>query len=136
GGREKVLFVDDEELLIEMTQQMLELLGYNITSYSSSIKALESFRANPDKFDIVITDMAMPHMSGDKLATELLKIRPDIPILLCTGFSELMSEKKALSMGIKGFLMKPVSMVDFAHSIRGILDKGASEKSSYKKGSL
>ncbi|MBF0413834.1 MAG: response regulator [Desulfamplus sp.] len=130
GGREKILFVDDEDLLIELTQEMLELLGYNITSYSSSIKALESFRANPDKFDIVITDMAMPHMSGDKLAIELLKIRPDIPILLCTGFSDLMSKKKALSMGIKGFLMKPVSMVDFAHSIRGILDNAAYEKSS------
>ncbi|MBF0257517.1 MAG: PAS domain S-box protein [Desulfamplus sp.] len=122
GGRERIIFIDDEELIVTVTQEMLELLGYNVTSSTSSLEALEVFRANPDKFDMVITDMAMPHMSGDKLAIELLKIRPDIPILLCTGFSELMSEKKAISMGIKGFLMKPVSMIDFDNSIRGILN--------------
>jgi DNA-binding NtrC family response regulator len=72
---------------------------------------------------MVITDMAMPNMSGDKLSVELTKIRPDIPVLLCTGFSEKMSEEKAASLGIKGFLLKPIIMKDLAHKIREVLDK-------------
>ncbi|MBT3175811.1 MAG: response regulator [Desulfobacula sp.] len=77
---------------------------------------------NPDKFDLVITDMAMPDMSGDKLSAELIKIRPDIPVLLCTGFSGNMSEKKAASLGIKGFLLKPIVIKDLAQKIREGLD--------------
>ncbi len=122
GGNERILLVDDEAVLITLQKAMLERLGYQVTSRSSSIEALEAFRANPDKFDIVITDMAMPNMSGDKLAVELIKIRPDIPVLLCTGFSTIMSEEKALSMGIKGFLMKPVAIRDIDKKIRGVLD--------------
>jgi len=102
---------------------MLERLGYQVTSRTSSIEALEAFRANPDRFDIVITDMAMPNMSGDKLSAELTKIRSDIPILLCTGFSETMSEEKAASLGIKGFLLKPIVMKDLAWKIREVLDE-------------
>jgi len=97
-------------------------LGYSVTSRTSSLEALEAFRANPDKFDVVITDMAMPNMSGDKLAAELIKIRPDIPILLCTGFSEKISEEKAASTGIKGFLMKPIRVNDISKKIRELLD--------------
>ncbi len=122
-GIEHILFVDDEKAVIEIEQDMLERLGYKVTSCSSSLEALKAFRASSDKFDIVITDMQMPNMSGDKLASELTKIRPDIPVLLCTGFSETMSEDKAAAKGIKGFLLKPIVMKDLAQKIREVLDE-------------
>ncbi|MBU1697843.1 MAG: response regulator, partial [Proteobacteria bacterium] len=122
GGTEQVLLVDDEEAILTMEKRMLERLGYQVTSRTSSLEALEAFRASPDKFDLVITDMAMPNMPGDKLSAELIKIRYDIPILLCTGFSETISEEKALSLGIKGFLFKPIVMKDLAQKIREVLD--------------
>jgi len=110
-----------------MEKKMIERLGYQVTSRTSSIEALESFRATPDKFDIVITDMQMPNMSGDKFAVELTKIRPGIPVLLCTGFSETMSEEKATAMGINGFLLKPIVRKDLAHKIREVLDNNKTE---------
>ncbi|MBC2704927.1 ATP-binding protein, partial [Desulfobacula sp.] len=121
GGTERILFVDDEETILIMEKKILERLGYQVTSRTSSIEALEAFRANPDTFDLVITDMAMPNMPGDKLTVELTKIRPDIPVLLCTGFSETMSEEKAASLGINGFLLKPIVMKDLAKKIREVL---------------
>jgi len=122
GGDERILLVDDEELIIKMEKQALERLGYRVTSRNSSIDALETFRDSPDKFNLVITDMAMPKMSGDKLAVELIKIRPDIPILLCTGFSEAMTEEKIKSLGIKDLLLKPIIMKDLSQKIRSVLD--------------
>jgi nitrogen fixation negative regulator NifL len=121
-GIERILLVDDEEMIVTMGKHMLERLGYQVTSRTSSIEALEAFRNNPEKFDMVITDMTMPNMPGDKLAVELTKIRPDISILLCTGFSETMSEEKAASLGIKGFILKPIVMKDFSQKIREVLD--------------
>ena len=123
GGIERILLVDDEKAILTIEKQMLERLGYQVTSLVSSIEALEAFRDNSDKFDLVITDMSMPNMPGDKLSIELTKIRPDIPILLCTGFSETMSEEQALSLGIKGFILKPIVMKDLAQKIREVLDK-------------
>ncbi len=123
GGTEQILLVDDEESIILMETRMLKRLGYLVTSRTSSLEALEAFRAKPDKFDLIITDMAMPNMPGDKLSAELTKIRPDIPILLCTGFSETMSEEKAASIGIKGFLLKPIVMRDLAQKMRDVLDE-------------
>ncbi len=123
GGTEQILLVDDEEAILTMEKLMLERLGYQVTSRTSSLEALEAFRANPDKFDLVITDMAMPNMPGDKLSAELTKIRPDISILLCTGFSETMSEEKTTSLGIMGFLLKPIVMKDLAQKIREVLDE-------------
>ena len=122
-GNEQILLVDDEEVILTMEKQVLERLGYQVTSRTSSLEALEAFRANPDRFDLVITDMAMPNMPGDKLALELTKIRPDIPIMLCTGFSEKMSEEKAAAIGIRSFLFKPIVMRDFAQEIREVLDE-------------
>jgi PAS domain S-box-containing protein len=122
-GDEHVLLVDDEEDIVTMEKQMLEHFGYQVTAHTSSVEALETFRAHPDKFDLVITDMAMPTMPGDVLAAKLVKTAPDIPILLCTGYSEIMSEKKAVSIGIKGFLMKPIVMKDLSDKIREVLDK-------------
>jgi len=123
GGTEQILLVDDEHAILTMEKRMLERLGYQVTSRTSSLEALEAFRDSPDKFDLVITDMSMPNMSGDKLSVELTKIRPGIPILLCTGFSEIMSEEKAMLLGIKGFLFKPIVMNDLAKKVREVLDK-------------
>ncbi|MBU8910114.1 MAG: response regulator, partial [Desulfobacterales bacterium] len=123
GGTERILLVDDEEAILTMEKQMLERLGYQVASRTSSVEAFEAFRSSPDKFDLVITDMAMPNMAGDKLSAELIKIRPGIPILLCTGFSETMSEEKAAALGINGFLLKPIVMKDLSHKIREVLDK-------------
>nr|NJM00944.1 PAS domain S-box protein [Desulfobacula sp.] len=124
GGSEKVLLVDDEEAIIAMERQMLERLGYEVTPCSGSMEALEIFKAHPDQFDIVISDMAMPNLSGDKLAAELTCIRPSIPVLLCTGFSETLTEDRIESLGIRGLVLKPVIMKDLALKIREVLGKG------------
>jgi len=128
GGNEQILLVDDEEAILIMEKRMLERLGYQVTSRTSSLEALEAFRANPDKFDLIITDLAMPNMPGDKLSMELTKIRPDIPVLLCTGFSQTMSEEKAASLGIKGFLLKPIVMMDLAQKVRKVLERALAAK--------
>ena len=122
-GGESILLVDDEDAIIKMEKLILERLGYQVTTRPGSIEAFEAFRADPDTFDLVITDMSMPNLSGDKLASELMKIRPDIPILLCTGYSESMSDEKIQSLGIKGFLMKPIMIKEFARKIRDVLDE-------------
>ena len=121
-GTESILLVDDEDVIAILEKEMLERLGYSVVSRTSSVEALEAFRANPDKFDMVITDLAMPNMTGDKLASELVKIRPDIPILLCTGFSQMIPEEKANTIGIQGILMKPIVMKDLSDKMREVLD--------------
>ncbi len=122
-GNDRILFVDDEKDLANIGQHILQQLGYSVTIRTSSIEALEVFRAKSDQFDIVITDQTMPNMTGDQLAKELLKIRPNIPIILCTGYSQIISPKKAYNIGIKGFIMKPYVMKDIAAAIRKIMDK-------------
>lgn len=122
-GTEHVLFVDDEKVLVDIVEKMLKKLGYKVKVRTSPYEALEAFRANPDKFDMVITDMAMPGMSGENLAKEILKIRPDMPVIICTGFSNMITPEKASSMGIKDFLMKPLTMHDLSESIRKVLDQ-------------
>ncbi len=119
-GTKRILLVDDEDAIVFIEKQMLERLGYSVVSRTSSVEALEAFRANPDKFDMVITDMDMTNMSGDKLSSELIKIRANIPIILCTRFSKKIPEAK--SIGIKGFLMKPIMMKAFSNMIRQVLD--------------
>jgi len=123
GGTERVLLVDDEKDIVHIEKQALERLGYKVEVCTNGIEALAAFRAVPDKFDLIISDLAMPRMPGDKLAAELLKIRPDIPILLCTGFSDTLSEPTAKSIGIKGILLKPIIIRDLAKKIREVLDK-------------
>jgi PAS domain S-box-containing protein len=120
-GKERILVVDDEEQIVRMTQQMLERLGYHVTARTSSIETLEAFRAAPDKFDLVITDMTMPNMTGVHLTQKLIEIRPDIPVIICTGFSEKISERKAKTMGIRGYVMKPVVRSELAKKIREVL---------------
>lgn len=121
-GRERILFVDDEEILAKMGKTMLERLGYHVTVRNNSLEALETFQNQPDQFDIVITDQTMPGMTGSDLSRRILQIRPDIPIILCTGFSAIISEEKAKSMGIKEFALKPLAKKDIAKLIRKALD--------------
>ena len=121
-GTERILFVDDEQAMIEMGRRTLEHLGYEVVTSTSGIEALEAFRAQPDKFALVITDMTMPKMTGDEFATELMRIRPEIPIILCTGFSERITEEKAKRMGIRKFIMKPLVMRELAEAVREVLD--------------
>ncbi len=122
GWSETILIVDDEENIIKMTSMMLQRMGYKVYSFRDSVKALESFSSDPDKFDLVITDMAMPRMPGDKLAAELIKVRPDIPILLCTGFSDKINSETVKSLGIREVLEKPIEKKYFAQKIRDVLD--------------
>ncbi|MBI9077031.1 MAG: response regulator [Desulfatibacillum sp.] len=122
-GTENVLFVDDEGPVALMGKQMLERLGYTVMVQTSSVTALEIFKAQPDNFDLVITDMNMPHMTGDVLARKILEIRPDIPIVLCTGFSEIVTEENARAMGISEYIMKPMVMGDIADIVRKALDR-------------
>lgn len=121
-GDERILFVDDEESIVILVHQILERLGYKVESTTSPVDALELFRSKPDQFDLVITDMAMPKMTGDTLVKEIHKIKPDIPIILSTGFSERIDEKKAKEIGIAGYIEKPVDSHDYAMKIRKVLD--------------
>ncbi len=121
-GSERILVVDDEYAIVQMMKDMLENIGYHITPRTSSIEALEAFKANHEKYDMVITDQTMPNMTGVALSRKMLEIRPDIPIILCTGFSEQIDEDRAQQLGIKGYLMKPVTLKEVANKIRKIFD--------------
>jgi CheY-like chemotaxis protein len=101
----------------------LERLGYAVTTRTSSVEALELFRSQPDKFDLVITDMTMPGMRGDELAVELMSIRPGIAVILCTGYSKKISNEIAKEIGIKAFAYKPIVMADLARTVREVLDE-------------
>lgn len=122
GGAEHILFVDDEEPLVHLGVTMLGSLGYEVTGVTSSSEALARFRAEPDLYDLVITDLTMPKLSGDRLAKELLSIRPDIPIILSTGFSATIDESSAIAMGIRAFVNKPILIRQISETIRTILD--------------
>ncbi len=121
-GQEHILFVDDEPVLVEIGEQMLEHLGYMVTCIADSVEALRIFKRAPDDFDLVITDMTMPNMTGDVMAHEMLTVRPGLPIIMATGFSELMTEEKAKLSGISDFLLKPLVIRDLARVIRKVLD--------------
>lgn len=121
-GMEAILLVDDEPTIVRLEQQMLERLGYRITAFTNSMAALEAVRRHPEAFDLVMTDMTMPVLTGDQLAREILAVRPDLPIIMCTGFSERIDRKKAEALGIRGFLMKPVVKADMARMVRTVLD--------------
>ena len=122
GGTERILLVDDEVDIAHLEKQVLERLGYKVSQRTSSADALEAFRNRPDFYDLVITDMSMPNMTGEQLARELIAIRPDISVIICTGFSERINKEKAEKSGIKGFLMKPVIKSDMAAMVRRVLD--------------
>ena len=122
GGSERILFVDDEEVLVKVGVEMLKDLGYDTVGTTSASRALEMFRQAPERFDLVITDMTMPDMTGDQLTAEILHYRADVPVIICTGYSKRMSSERALALGIRAFLMKPVSVQELARTIRDVLD--------------
>lgn len=121
-GSEHILYVDDEPFLAELGKQLFESLGYTVTAETSSRHALQLFRDQPHRFDLVITDQTMPELPGTELAGELFAIRPEIPIVLCTGYSSIVDRKDALAQGIKEFVMKPMVMNEIAPLIRRVLD--------------
>ena len=122
-GNERILLVDDEESIIYVGRLRLERLGYKVEARMNPVEALEIFRADPDRFDLVITDMTMPQMNGDQLVKEVLKIHPDMPTILCTGFSERIDEEKAKSIGIRKYIEKPINSSKLAKIVRKVLDE-------------
>ncbi len=122
-GIEHVLLVDDEQMLVDVGKQLLESLGYKVTTRTNSTEALELFRSKPERFDVVITDQTMPNMTGVELAKEIMAVWSDIPVILCTGFSTRITQKSAYKMGIRGFLMKPFLLRDLAETVRKVLDE-------------
>ena len=120
GGVEHILFVDDEPDNVDLAQEMLVELGYSIEGFTNSLKALEAFKASPDKYDLVISDQTMPFLTGDFLAKEILGIRPEMPILIITGFSETLSKEESQRIGIRDYLTKPLKMADLDIAIRKV----------------
>jgi len=123
GGSEHILLIDDEKTLVDIGRHMLEQQGYEITCRTSSLEALALFKAKSDRFDLAITDMTMPDLTGIDLAREFLAIRPDFPIILCTGFSETATEETARSAGVKAFLLKPLTIHELTRTVRKVLDQ-------------
>jgi PAS domain S-box-containing protein len=122
-GNENILLVDDETSILKLGMQRLESLGYSVQGTTDPLEALTMFKSNPDDFDLVITDMAMPNMTGDQLVSEIRKIRYDVPTMLCTGYSQKISKEKAYEIGISAFIMKPLDKTDFAVNVRKVLDE-------------
>ena len=122
-GKERILLVDDEPMIMKLGQRMLERQGYEVETRASGTDALECFRQDPTRFDLVVTDMTMPGLRGDRLAEEMLKMRPDIPVILTTGFSKQISEEKARELGIRAFVMKPLTQHELANTVRQVLDE-------------
>ena len=122
-GTERILVVDDEDIIANMNKSILERLGYTVTAITSSVEALAKVRTHADDFDLVITDQTMPNLSGVELALEILKIKPGMPIILCSGFSTVISEEGALALGIKKYTMKPVDIRTLAKLAREALDE-------------
>ena len=122
GGKESILFVDDEEMLVEWGKAVLERLGYSVTALTDSREALKVFSSDPSRFDLIVTDQTMSGMTGVQLTKELLSIRPDIPVILCTGHSETVSPDIAREVGIREYLMKPVAKQELAEAVRRVLD--------------
>lgn len=126
-GTEQILVVDDEEKLTELLERMLKSLGYSVISFTSSLEALEEFKTLPEKYDLIVTDMTMPDMNGADLVKEIMNIRPGASIILCTGYSNLIDEEKARSMGVSGYLEKPIIKKELAKLIRKVLDRKKAE---------
>jgi len=121
-GSERILLVDDETMILKMAEQMLKNFGYEVTTGSNSVKALEIFKSKPDQFDLLITDQSMPNMSGSELVAEILKARPGMPIILCTGYSSKVSAENASEKGISKYMTKPYSLKKLSETVREVLD--------------
>jgi CheY-like chemotaxis protein len=121
-GNERILFVDDEASNIYVGRNRLERLGYQVETRMSPLEALALFQADPHRFDLLITDMTMPQMTGDRLVKEILKLRPDMPTILCSGFNEKMNEERAAGIGIRQYIEKPYDKRFMATIVRDVLD--------------
>jgi signal transduction histidine kinase/CheY-like chemotaxis protein len=130
-GNERILLVDDEASVADVTKQRVEQLGYRVTAKTSSEEALTLFREQAGQFDLVITDQTMPGLTGEKFSQELLKIRPDLPIIICSGYSSKMDAEKANLIGISAFIMKPADMIELAVTIRRVLDARTQETQAF-----
>jgi DNA-binding NtrC family response regulator len=119
-GTERILFIDDQESLAQLGEKIFEKLGYTVTTRLGSFDALLIFQDNPHQFDLVITDQTMAGMTGADLAVKMLQIRPDIPIILCTGYSSLITAREAKALGIKEFIMKPLIPANMARIVRKV----------------
>ena len=126
-GTERILFVDDEKTLTHVGVEMLKALGYDAVGTDDPVEALTLFKEHPDAFDLVITDMTMPHLTGDQLAKEMLKSRPGLPVIICTGFSKFITSKRASTLGVRALLMKPVTVEKLSRTIREVLDSPAKD---------
>jgi CheY-like chemotaxis protein len=124
-GNERILFVDDEQSLVRLGHTLLSELGYQVTMEADSLQAWKTFRDNPDRFDLVITDYMMPNMTGFELAKKILKIRPDISIILCTGYSDSISKETANSAGIREYVLKPLTLQELS----AVIQRAVSQKS-------
>jgi CheY-like chemotaxis protein len=120
-GSESVLLVDDEAVLLDVGEKILGSLGYRVTAICSAVEACELFSSNPAAFDVVITDQTMPQLTGYELAQRLMQVRSDIPVILCTGYSDLVTAESALAGGIKAFVIKPLDRLAIAETIRAVL---------------
>jgi DNA-binding NtrC family response regulator len=123
AGTENILFVDDEKSIRNLGHDCLERFGYIVTAVSDGQKAMEVFAANPDRFNLVVTDQTMPNMTGEKLASALLKLRPDIPIIICTGHSPITTPESSKASGISAFLQKPLAPTQLMRVVREVLDQ-------------
>lgn len=128
SGRENILVIDDELILIDLLTSILSSLGYTVTAFSDSKTALDTFKADPDKYDLVITDQTMPGLNGLELSKEMFKIRSEVPVILCSGFSKQVDERIALDAGIRAFIIKPIRKRDLAFKIRDVLDNNADKQ--------
>ncbi len=126
GGHESIMLVDDEKMIVEYIRTFLSQLGYQVMSFHNGLQALEAFQENPMGFDIIVTDLTMPVMTGMELAEEALKIRQDMPIVLCSGYSSPLSPERASNLGIREFLIKPISLYQLAPVLRRVLDRDGS----------
>ncbi|MCP4691797.1 MAG: response regulator, partial [Desulfobacterales bacterium] len=128
GGRERILFVDDEPALVRTHGEILERLGYHVVPETCGIEALETFKARPDGFDLILSDVTMPRITGIDLAREILSIRPDMPIILFSGFRKKKVMENAEAIGVRDFIIKPIGTRDLAAVIRTVLDKEGDEE--------
>ncbi len=126
-GSEHILLVDDESTIVRMLKAALEQQGYQVTGTTSSVEALEKFREHPDSFDLMISDQTMPQMSGSELVKEILAIKPSFPIILCTGYSSIVSEEDAKKMGVRAYALKPIEISQLAHLVRQVLSESESQ---------
>jgi CheY-like chemotaxis protein len=121
-GKEHVLLIDDEVDIVHVNRQMLQRLGYTVSAYSDSREAVAAFETDPDTVDLLITDMTMPGLTGDQVVQSVHARRPDLPIIMCTGFSEIITPEKAQALGVHKLMMKPLLVGDLARTMRELLD--------------